>query len=248
MAESSLLSIFKSNARLKAHTTEAKRTEVKDNRQQDKDYTGPDGDIIVYLSGTYSGTHKTDGYEQSILEFTVLDGDHAGERLIKYFGFRDSEYSTAEEVMDEFFEALQRIGVETVDKSDQEIEDQIEALKTSKTQQKIHVRTKNGKRRVYLRGVASEATTSYSYAEKEAADPVDEGDEWGDLGEDTPENAVEASLSDWIGFSVYHKPPRSPKEHEFKVVAVDETTQTMTLEKDGKTLQNVPLDKIRFPE
>lgn len=244
----SLLSTLRSNARLKSHINDAKKTEVKDSRQSN-DYTGPDGDVIVRLSGTYVGTHKTDGYLQAILEFSVIDGEYADQRMIKYFGFRDSEYGTAEEVLDEYFESLQRLGIETADKTDEEIEAQIDALKTKRTPQKVRVRTKNGRQRVYLNGLATEATTDYTYAEKEVAAPEPE-DEWGDTGEpeDTSENAVEGELSDWIGFKVYHKPPRSPKEHEFEVVAVNEETMTMTLSKGGKTIADVPLDKIRFPE
>jgi hypothetical protein len=248
MADQSLLAIFKENAKLKAHAAEAKRSLPKQSGFNDKDYSGPDGDVIVYLSHTYSGLNKEHGYPQCILEFRVLEGEYAAERLIKYYGFTDNEYGTAQSVMDQFFEDIQRLGVDTADRTDAEIEADLKQLETSKTPQKLNVRRKNDRLRVYIRGVATEGATDYTYNEPVTNPDDDDNDDWdSDLGETS---APEASLSDWINFTVFHKPARAKSEIEFTVIAVDDAAQTLDLQvvNGTKTVKGVSVDNVRFPE
>jgi hypothetical protein len=155
---------------------------------------------------------------------------------------------------------LQLMGIDTKDLS----LDQIDAAIKSTIGKDIMIRVvkrKDGKgNNFYIAGLAAEADdqdfSSPEDTEGDSADVDDTTDEWSEELEeaaaeeaDDTADAAEAEFapSDWVNFDVQYKAPKTPKPLEFKVVDADDDKGTVTLERQGKKLKNVPFKDLILP-
>jgi 3-oxoacyl-(acyl-carrier-protein) synthase len=103
-------------------------------------------------------------------------------------------------------------------------------------------------------GLAADADDQdYSTAEDGEAPEADAEEEWTEELAEEPEAAdeedadAEFNPSDWVGFDVQYKSPKSPKPLEFKVVEADDEAGTVVLERDGKKIKNVKFTDLILP-
>jgi len=236
-----LFDVMHKNARLKRNLDKAK------NVQAQREFPGPDGEYIAKFNRISTGAK--DDIPYAIFEFTVADVEGqeslSGQKLpIIYIRFADGDYSTLEENQAQFFELLQKLGVDTVNLTQQQIEKEVEALQKDKPECKVAVVTKKGKyKNLYLRGVAQEGATDVSY-KAPAEQEVDEEAEWNEV--DASESAdADGDDDEYIGMEVKYKPPRALKAKQCTITAVDRETETVSLlSSDGKEYTDVPFDKL----
>ena len=239
----SLAALMKSNARLKKHVEVAKKTTPQ------QDYAGPPGEVITKFSRNNIITK--DGKTYYILDFKV-DGTVAGQeqynghRIGILHGLNDETYRTAEQGLDNLMCDLQLMGIDTKDLS----LDQIDAAVKASVGKDVTIRVvkrKDGKGNNFrIVGLAADAEDQ-DYSSLEATEGSDDAaDEWSEEleeaaaeeADDTADDAEdEFNPSDWIGFEVDYKPAKSPKALTFKVVAADDATGAVTLERDGKKVK-----------
>lgn len=250
MAEvTSISQLMKANAKLRKHADLARKTIAQ------RDYVGPAGEVVCTFAKP--AIIVKDGKTYYILEFRV-DGsvpgqeDHNSARIGIMHSLNDTDRSTAEQGLERLMGDLQCMGIRTADLTIEQIDAAVKKLQN----QHFKIRASYGKQRDRLFfniiGQASIGTDEQDYSSSEtsaaAEHPTDNGvsDEWEeDLSEDT-EGASDDKLpvahedfnpSDWVGFEVTYKPAKSPKALEFKVIAADNATSTMTLERDGKKVK-----------
>jgi hypothetical protein len=257
----SLEALMKSNARLNKNVEAAKKVVAR------KDYSGPEGDILVRFSRKV--IMVIDSNNCVILEFRV-DGDapgqadYNGERVSLFHKLADDNYGTVESRQAELFEVLQLMGIDTVKLSMSAIDKALEALGRDGTAFTIRVIKKKGKGanagKTYtnykLVGINDAPTVTLPSDDGTSFSEADE-DEWQDELADEPVEVEETDEvaedegykpSDWVTYQVSYKPAKSPKPLVFVVKAADDAAGTVTLERDGKILKNVKYDDLILPE
>ena len=269
MAENDIFALMKANKRMAKNVAVAKKVVAK------KDYSGPEGEVVCHFAGQMAAVF--DGVETGILRFTVDGGtpgqeDYNGERIGLFFRFQDDEQygRTVESVQAEFFEAVQLLGVDTISLSEAEIKKAMEALVKNRTPIKIRVTKKKGKGANSSKTYTNFRIVGVAQAERDEPDYSDAGDdviedEYAD--DNIPADDVEPDFSDdaepetddaepaaddynpsdWIDFEVSYKPKSAPKPLVFKVVAADDETGEVTLERNGKKVKAKYADLI-LPE
>jgi len=247
MAEStnSLADLMKQNARLKKHVATAQKVVAQ------KDFTGPEGEYLVRFTGVAIVNKSPKIYY--ILNFKVdgsVEGqdEQNGARMGILHGLHDTDRQTAEQGLDNLMVDLQKMGVATADMSLADVDKAVKSLVNNAYMIRAVKAKKPGQTGFYfnLAGVASAGSETPDYstsettkAETPSADTGEWDDELSEDLEDAPEQDESASSvpSDWVGYLVKYKNPKTGKIVECTVKSADDTTEEVVLEKDGKTLK-----------
>ena len=248
MAEvTSLAQLMKANAKLKKHAEVAKKTVAQ------RDYTGPLGEVVTTFQKVAIITK--DGNIYVILDFKV-DGsipgqeDHNGARIGVLHNLNDSEYSTAEQRLEQLMMDIQRLGIDTAKLTIDQIDASLAKLKGKQVTIRVVAGKKDKTKRYFnIVGLASTAETPEFTPETGEAEPENEWQE--ELsGEESGESAPshdDYSPSDWVGFSVEYKAAKSPIPLSYKVIAADNEAGTLDLERDKKVFKGIDFKTVILP-
>lgn len=269
----SLAQLIANNATLKRHAEVARKTVA------NRDFNGPPGEYVCNFSGLMCRTK--DGVPFVRIQFKVNGGvqgqeDWNGADMGILHYMQDSEYRTANQVLENLMQDLQRMGINTPDLDFNAITKESDALVGDEFV--IRYVKKSSSSRGYFQ-IVGRANPSVVTAEAPSDD--EDGDEWSDevaeateteeddipFGEeqegddewdtedesgDEDEDEVEDEIykpSDYIGQEVQWKPPRAKKLATCTIHDADDEAGTVTLSRNGKVYgKPVPFDDVIFPE
>lgn len=258
----SLAQLIANNASLKKHAEVARKTVA------NRDFNGPPGEYICSFNGLMCRTKDDVPFVR--IQFKVNGGiegqeDFNGADMGILHYIKDSEYRTANEVLDNLMQDLQRMGINTPTLDFNDISKAADAL--IGTGFTIRYVKKSSSKRGYFQIVGP----VHSRPEVAEAPTDEDGDEWGEeiaeateteaddipFGEeqegddewDTEEGNEEYKPSDYIGEEVQWKPPRAKKLATCTIHDADDEAGTVILSRNGKVYGTpVPFDDLTFPE
>lgn len=264
----SLAQLIANNASLKKHAEVARKTVA------NRDFNGPPGEYICSFGGLMCRTK--DGVPFVRIQFKVNGGvqgqeDWNGADMGILHYIKDSEYRTANQVLDNLMQDLQRMGINTPTLDFNAISKAADAMIGAEFT--IRYVKKSSSARGYFQIVGP--VHSHPEVAEESAD--EDGDEWGEevaeatetetddipFGEEQEgddewdtedesgdeEQGEEYKPSDYIGEEVQWKPPRAKKLATCTIHDADDEAGTVTLSRNGKVYgKPVPFDDVIFPE
>ncbi len=263
----SLAQLIASNATLKKHAEVARKTVA------NRDFNGPPGEYICNFSGLMCRTK--DGVPFVRIQFNVNGGmegqeDYNGADMGILHYMQDSEYRTANQVLENLMQDLQRMGISTPDLDFNAIAKESDALVGDEFV--IRYVKKSSSKRGYFQivgpanpsAVTDEAPDDDGedgqwddeVAEATEAEEDDipfgeeqEGDDEWDTEDKDDDEGEEYRPSDYVGEEVLWKPPRAKKMATCTIHDADDEAGTVILSRNGKVYgKPVPFDDLEWPE
>jgi hypothetical protein len=256
----SLAQLIANNASLKKHAEVARKTVA------NRDFNGPPGEYVCSFGGLMCRTKDDVPFVR--IQFKVNGGiegqeDFNGADMGILHYIKDSEYRTANQVLENLMQDLQRMGINTPNLDFDTISKAADAL----TGEDFTIRyvKKSSSARGYFQIVGP--VNSRPEVTEAAAD--EDGDEWGEevaeateddipFGEEQEgddewdteeEGSEEYKPSDYLGEEVQWKPPRAKSLVTFTIHDADDEAGTVILSANGKVYgKPVPFDDLTFPE
>lgn len=263
----SLAQLIAKHASLKKHAEVARKTVA------NRDFNGPPGEYVCSFGGLMC--REKDSVPFVRIQFKVNGGvegqeDFNGADMTVLHYIKDSEYRTANQVLDNLMQDLQRMGINTPNLDFNDISKAADAMVGADFT--IRYVKKSGSARGYFQIVGplhsisvaklatdedgdewdeevAEATETEADdipfgEEQEGDDEWDTEDESGD-----EEEGEEYKPSDYIGEEVQWKPPRAKKLSTCTIHDADDEAGTVILSRNGKVYGTpVPFDDVIFPE
>ena len=264
----SLAQLIANNATLKKHAEVARKTVA------NRDFNGPPGEYVCNFSGLMCRTK--DGVPFVRIQFKVNGGmegqeDYNGADMGILHYMQDSEYRTANQVLENLMQDLQRMGISTPDLDFNAITKESDALVGDEFV--IRYVKKSSSKRGYFQ-IVGPANPS-AVADAAPADDEEDGewddevaeateteeddipfgeeqegdDEWDTEDEGEEDEGEDYKPSDYVGEEVQWKPPRAKKMVTFTIQDADDEAGTVVLSRNGKVYgKPVPFDDLTFPE
>jgi len=185
------MSVFETmakNARLKKHAKRAGAT-TPNQRIQNNDFKGEDGEYFMeFVKLNDFETKEKVACTEFQFRLLSCEGqeDLGGSMLNIFLMFKDDDYNTEEEVLEQFFQTCQLVGVETKSGDIVAVSNEVKEEAVGRCVKGAVVTGKSAKKNksLYLRGVAEAP---------DGADPVEVAEE----AEEEAEEEVDAEVTDW---------------------------------------------------